>query len=122
MGQLAEKNSPPNLSISLLGTIRSHSVLRFWAGLRKEVRKMADFKVGKITHYYDQIGVAVVELLADLTVGEKIKVSGKTHQFEMTVGSMQIEHEAIQTAKKGQVVGMKVEQPVKEGDEIYRSS
>jgi putative protease len=81
---------------------------------------MADFKVGRVTHYYDQIGVAVVELIANLAVGEKVKVTGKTHEFEMIVGSMQIEHETIQEAKKGQIVGMKVEQPVKEGDELYR--
>ncbi|MFH1840714.1 MAG: U32 family peptidase C-terminal domain-containing protein [Candidatus Shapirobacteria bacterium] len=81
---------------------------------------MANFKVGKITHYYDQIGVAVVELNDNLAVGEKIKISGKEGELEMNVQSMQIEHEAVKEAKKGQTVGMKVEQAVKEGDEVYR--
>jgi putative protease len=81
---------------------------------------MADFKVGKITHYYDQIGVAVVELVDTLKVGDKVKISGKQGEFEQVVQSMQIEHEAIESAKKGQVVGMKVDNAVKEGDELYR--
>ena len=81
---------------------------------------MADFKVCKITHYYDQIGVAVVELVDTLKVGDKVKISGKQGEFEQVVQSIQIEHEAIESAKKGQVVVMKVDNAVKEGDELYR--
>jgi len=35
---------------------------------------MADFKVGKVTHYFNKIGVAVVELVGTLTVGDSIKI------------------------------------------------
>lgn len=83
---------------------------------------MADFKVGKITHYFDKIGVAVVELTDRLVVGDLIKISGHSNEFTMTVGSMQIEHEQIKEAKKGDTIGMKVDQEVKEGDEIYKVS
>lgn len=83
---------------------------------------MADFKVGKITHYYDKIGVAVVEILDSLSVGETIKISGHGREFTQTVNSMQIEHEEIKEAKKGQVVGMKMEQEAKEDDEVFRVS
>ncbi len=81
---------------------------------------MADLKVGKIIHYYDKIGVAVVELEDDLRVGETIKISGHGNEFVQSVSSMQIEHENIQEAKKGQTIGLKVDQEVKEGDEIYK--
>lgn len=81
---------------------------------------MADFKVGKVTHYFDKIGVAVVELSDRLSAGDSIKISGKDKEFVMTVSSMQIEHESIQEAKKGNTVGMKVDQAVEEGDQIYK--
>ena len=82
---------------------------------------MADVKVGKITHYYDKIGVAVLELTDEsLIVGDTIRISGHGNEFTQSVGSLQIEHEQIQTAKKGDMVGLKVDQPVKEGDEVYK--
>ena len=31
------------------------------------------FKVGRVSHYYDKIGVAIVELDGTLSVGDKIK-------------------------------------------------
>lgn len=83
---------------------------------------MAEFKVGKITHYYNKIGVAVVELSGSLLVGDLIKISGHGRDFQMTVNSMQIEHQQIKEANKGDTVGLKVDQEVKEGDEIYKIS
>lgn len=82
---------------------------------------MPEFKVGKVTHYYDKIGVAVVELTGDLSVGEKIKfVRGGEDLFEQEIASMQIEHEQIKTAKKGQTIGLEVDQEVKEGAEVFK--
>lgn len=80
---------------------------------------MANIKVGKITHFYDKIGVAVVEILAPVKVSDKIKITGH-EEFEQEVTSMQIEHEQIQEAKKGQLIGMKVDQSVKPGDEVFK--
>jgi len=90
--------------------------------MRKGGENMADFKVGKVTHYFDKIGVAVVELTGVLSVGDSIKISGKNKEFTMTVSSMQIEHEQIKESKKGDTVGMKVDQAVAEGDEVYKVS
>ena len=81
-----------------------------------------DLKIGKITHYFDKIGVAVVELADTLTIGDKIKINNHGDEFEMAVESMQVEHENIQEAKKGQSVGMKTLQPVKPGADVYRVS
>lgn len=81
---------------------------------------MTDLKVGKVTHYFDKIGVAVVVLENTLVVGDKIKISGRDKELEMTVSSMQVEHQQVQEAKKGDTVGLKVEQQVKEGDEVYK--
>jgi translation elongation factor EF-1alpha len=83
---------------------------------------MAEEKlIGKITHYFTNIGVAVVEITGDeLKVGDKIHIKGATSDFEQNIDSMQIEHESIETAKKGQAIGLKVEQQAREGDEVYK--
>lgn len=84
---------------------------------------MADYKVGKITHYYDKISVAVLELSGDLAVGDKIKfVRGGEDLFTQTVSSMQVEHEQRQSAKKGDIVGLKADSEVKEGAEVFKVS
>lgn len=80
---------------------------------------MADTKAGNITHYYDKIGVAVVDILAPIKVGDKIKITG-SNEFEQEVTSMQIEHENIEKTKKGDKIGLKLNQPVKENDEIFK--
>lgn len=77
-------------------------------------------EIGKVTHYFTKIGVAVVELKASLSVGDKIRISGPTTDFEQTVESMQIEHENVKTAKAGQSIGLKVAEHVRETDTVYK--
>jgi putative protease len=79
-------------------------------------------ELGKVTHYYPKIGVAVVELKAPLKIGDKILVRGGTTNFEQTVESMQIEHKNVQFAEAGKSVGLKVIQRVREGDIIYTAT
>ncbi len=84
---------------------------------------MADVKVGRVTHFYDKIGVAVVDLVDSLSVGDKIKFTrGGEDLFEQDVTSMQIEHEKVEAAKAGQTVGLKVDQEVKDAAEVYKVS
>lgn len=79
------------------------------------------FKIGKVSHYYDKIGVAIVELDGQLSVGDKIKfVRGGEDLFEQNIDSIQIEHEKKESASKGEVVGLKVEKEVKEGAEVFK--
>lgn len=80
---------------------------------------MEEKLVGKITHYYNAIGVGIIELNGTLKAGDMIHIKGKTTDFEQTVDSIQIEHEKVESAKKGDVVGIKVKEKVKEGDEVY---
>ena len=83
---------------------------------------MTDFKVGQISHYYDKIKVAVLDLSDDLNAGDTIRISGHGTEFTQQVQSMQMEHQDVPNAKKGQSVGLLVDQPVKEGDEVFRVS
>ena len=77
-------------------------------------------KVGEVTHYYTRIGVAVIRITAPLRVGDRIAIKGHTTNFEQTVDSMQIEHEAVEEAKPGDLVGLKVVERVREGDIVYK--
>jgi len=77
--------------------------------------------VGKITHYFDKIEVGIIEITkGSLAVGDEIHIKGATTDFEQPVESMQIEHEQVKKAKKGDAIGMKVKDKVREGDEVYK--
>ena len=76
--------------------------------------------VGKISHYFTKIGVAVIELTDKLSVGDEISIEGASTNFTQKVDSMQIEHKNIEKAKKGDSIGMKVKDRVREGDSVYK--
>jgi len=77
-------------------------------------------EVGRVTHFYPKISVAIVELKAPLNIGDKILIKGATTNFEQTVESMQIEHKNIEKAEAGQIIGLKVKERVRENDKVYR--
>jgi putative protease len=77
-------------------------------------------EIGHITHFFPKISVAVVELTLPLAVGDRVLVKGPTTDFEQTVDSMQIDRKAIQKAEGGQSIGLKVAQPVREKDVVYK--
>lgn len=79
-----------------------------------------DKPCGKITHYYDKIGVAVIDLSQSLAVGDKIKITGNDKEFTQEVLSMQMEHDSITKAQKGKTIGLKVDQPVNKHALVYK--
>jgi len=77
--------------------------------------------IGKVVHYFDKIGVAVLKLDAGLAIGDTIRIEGgKDTDFEEVVESMEVDHEKIKKAKKGDEVGMKVKEKVREGYKVYK--
>lgn len=79
-----------------------------------------DVQIGKISHYYDKIGVAVVEVTNQpLKVGDTVRISGHDKEFTQVVVSLQVEHEQVKEVKPGDSAGLKVDTPVKEGDVLY---
>jgi len=77
-------------------------------------------EIGKATHYFTKIGVGVIELTKALKVGDKIRIKGATTDFEQNIDSMQIEHNNVEKAKKGESIGLKVAEPVRENDKVYK--
>ncbi len=79
-----------------------------------------DIQIAKITHYYDKIGVAVIEVIKQpLKVGDVIKISGHDNEFNQTVSSLQVEHAQVKEITAGESGALKTDKPVKEGDVIY---
>ncbi len=76
--------------------------------------------IGKVTHYFNNIGVAVIELSGALKAGETIRIIGGDTDFEQEVDSMEVDHEKVKAAKKGDGVGLKVSQKVHEGYKVYK--
>jgi len=79
-----------------------------------------EIRVGKVTHYFDHIGVAVLNLTEELKVGDNIHIHGHLTDFNQRVGSMEIEHQKLESAGPGKEIALKVLEPVKEGDIIYK--
>lgn len=78
-------------------------------------------EVGKISHHFSKIGVGVIELTAgELKVGDTIHIKGHTTDFYQKVESMQVEHAAVPSAKKGDSIGLKVENQVREHDIVFK--
>lgn len=77
--------------------------------------------IGEVTHFFSDIKVAVIKLNAPLKIGEKIRiVGGEDTDFDQEVKSMQIDHEAVKTGKKGNSVGMKISKKVREGYKVFK--
>jgi len=75
--------------------------------------------IGKITHYYGHLGVAIIKFNRNVKKGEEVHFRGAHTDFTQEIESIQYDHEDIEVAKKGQDVGIKVKEKVREGDEIY---
>ena len=80
---------------------------------------MADKQIGKVSHYYDKINVAVIDLTGNLSVGDNIKLEKGETEFTQTVDSIQVDHKSVNKAKKGDSVGIKVDQPIKPPAAVY---
>jgi translation elongation factor EF-1alpha len=81
---------------------------------------MPEKKIGKVTHYFSNIGVVIIKFTGELRLGETIHIKGATTDFEQTVESMQVEHKPVSEAKAGDETGIKISGKVREGDVVYK--
>lgn len=81
---------------------------------------MADEKpIGKVSGYFSHVGVAAIKLSSGLKVGDKVRIKGHTTDFEVKIGSMQIEKNSVKAAKKGDHIGIKVHEKVRPSDKVF---
>ena len=81
---------------------------------------MPEVKIGVVTDFFARPVVAGIELTATLKIGDKIHIKGHTTDIELTVDSMQIDNVDVNTAKRGDSVGVKVSERVRRGDTVYK--
>lgn len=81
-----------------------------------------EMKVGRVSHYFAKIEVAVVEVTdGSIKAGDTIHIKGHTTNFKQKVSSMQIEHEKLDMAEPGQSIGLKTDEPVRANDMVYKA-
>jgi len=79
-----------------------------------------DKAIGKVVHFYDKLGVAIVDLkTSGLKVGDEVKFKRGDGEFSQKIASLQVDHEDVESVKKGDSFGVKVDQPTKVGTEVY---
>jgi putative protease len=75
--------------------------------------------LGIVDHYFDHISVAAIKVKAPFKVGDIVRIKGHTTDFVQKIDSMQIEHQAVAKVKKGDDVGIKVKEKVRQHDAVY---
>ncbi|MEK7173219.1 MAG: hypothetical protein AAB740_04590 [Patescibacteria group bacterium] len=89
--------------------------------VKPKLKPKKEILAGEVVHYFDQIKVAVIKLKAPLAVGDGIRLAGgQDTDFKQKVQSMEVEHKKISKAKKGQEVGMKVKEKVRDGYKVFK--
>jgi len=81
---------------------------------------MADKQIGTVSNYFDHVKVAAIKLKAPLKVGDVVEIKGGEVDIEQKVASMQIQHEKVEKAKKGDEIGIKVKGKVRKGYKVFK--
>ena len=82
---------------------------------------MSEQQIGYVSNFYKNISVAAVEITnGSVSVGDTLHFLGKTTNFETAVDSIQIDHNSVTQAKKGDSIGLKVPDRVRKHDKVYK--
>ena len=86
---------------------------------------MPEQLIGRVSHYYSNLGVAGLSLTEPLHKGDRIHIVGHSYttsptDVEQTVDSMEIEHHQVEDAGPEDAVAVKVSEKVREGDDVLR--
>jgi putative protease len=84
---------------------------------KKKAKAKAKEKVlGMVEHFFGKISVAAIKVKAPIRVGDVVRIKGSTTDFVQKIESMQIEHQNVLKARKGDEIGIKVRGKVREND------
>ncbi len=81
---------------------------------------MAEKEIGEISNYFAHVEAAAIKLMAPLKVGDTIRIKGGDMDFEQTIDSMQVNRKPVQSAKKGDEVGILVKEKVRKGYKVFK--
>ncbi len=78
-------------------------------------------RLGSVIKFFEKTSVAAVKLdFGDLAVGDTIHVKGNTTDFTQKIEAMEFDHQPVQKAMRGQFTGIKLSQPAKPFDLVYK--
>ena len=77
-------------------------------------------RIGRVTHFYARICIAVLELSEELQVGDVIYIRGRSTDFTQEVTSMEIEHQKVESVGPGADVALQVLKRVRKGDAVFK--
>jgi len=77
-------------------------------------------EIGVISNYFDHVQAAAIKLKVALKVGDTLHIKGGEVDFEQEVDSMQIDRKDVEKAKKGDEIGIKVDQKVRKGYKVFK--
>ncbi|MCH7584853.1 MAG: translation elongation factor-like protein [Acidobacteria bacterium] len=80
---------------------------------------MSEHLVGEISHFYNDIGVAGIDVSDVIHTGDVIHITGHTSDFTQTVGSIEIDHTHVEEAAAGDSIGLKVIDRARVHDEVF---
>lgn len=82
---------------------------------------MTERKIGEVVKFFAKPSVAAVQIIeGELQVGDSIKFSGHTTEFVDVVESMEVNNASVQKAAAGDIIGLKVSDRVRPGDEAFK--
>ena len=80
-------------------------------------------EIGHITHYFSKVNVGILEMTkGKLRIGDTIHIKGHTTDFYQNINSMQVDHNSVESAESGDLIGLKVENQVREKDLVFKVS
>jgi putative protease len=77
-------------------------------------------RIGEVTHYFNKINVAVIQLEKPLQKGDRLHFLGAHTDFPQVIDSIQVEHEDVDEVAKGGEAAVKVDKRVRRGDSVFR--
>jgi hypothetical protein len=84
---------------------------------------MSEHLIGTVTHYFKGPSVAVVHLDDDaLDVGDEIHFLGHTTDFTERIFSMEVEHQKVEHADKGDDIAIQVVERTRQHDQVFKVS
>lgn len=77
-------------------------------------------KIGHVTHYFDDINTATVELTEPVSLGETLWFGEQPAGFAQIVESLQIDDDQVTTAETGAVVAIHLDHPVEIDTPVFK--
>ena len=77
-------------------------------------------QIGTVFNFFEKVGVIAIELTDKLKVGDTIRVIGGDKDFTEVVDSIQIDGKNVESAKKGDQVGIRISEKVHKGYRVFK--